>query len=200
VADTAELLVAISADLPSGYSLRLTHDSPPGTDWIGIEVVLPSSAVFLLAWMMGDDDVQFLHALRTAQGELIEFVLGEAWPRCPAHGSHPLQPGFVGWACPVGSAGPWDYGTLANLPVAPEAYREDGEVRWWLEDLGWGVVAGDEGDVRVHFSAVEPKGYRSLTEGEKVEYRVRTGLYGELRQGAFRQAEWVRRVRGEAGP
>ena len=188
-----ELLTAVSADLPPGYSLRITTDSPPGTDWLGIEAVLPGTEVFLLAWMTSDDDAQSLHGLRTAQGELIEHVLGEAWPRCPIHGGHPLQPGLVGWACPAGSAGPWDYGTLGDVAVAAEPHREDGEVRWWLGDLGWGVLADHEGDVWVHFSAIEAEGHRSLSEGERVEYRVRDSGRGEVRQGMFRQAEWVRR-------
>lgn len=196
VVDVPELLLAVSADLPPGYTLRLTYDSPPDTDWVGIEAVLPSSEVFLLAWMTSDDDVQFLHALRTAQGELIERVLDKAWPRCPVHGTHPLRPGPVGWACPAGApAGPWDYGSLAGVPVAPETHRRDGEVRWWLDDLGWGVVASNDGDVFVHFSMIEADGYRALTEGELVEYRIKTGRSGEVRQGLFRQAEWVRRVR-----
>jgi len=190
---TSNVLTAVSADLPAGYGLVLNEDSPPGTSFVGIDARLPDGRVRNLAWM-SPDPAGLLHGLRTAQGELIEHELGEAWPRCPTHGTHPLKPREDGWRCPAGEGGPWAYGTLADVPVSPEPHREDGVVRWWLDDLGWGVVASDEGDVWVHFSAVEAQGYRSLTEGERVEYRVGTGLYGEARQGAFRQAEWVRRL------
>jgi CspA family cold shock protein len=187
-----ELLVAVTADLPPGYELASNSENPPEPGWVALDAHTPDGRARQLAWLLPGPGHLF-DALRTAQGELIELELGEAWPRCPTHGTHPLKPEEDGWHCPVGGGGPWPYGTLADVPVQPEPHREDGVVRWWLDDLGWGVVAGDEGDLWVHFSFIEAEGYRSLTEGEKVEYRVRTDLRGDVRQGAFRQAEWVRR-------
>jgi CspA family cold shock protein len=189
---TADVLNAISGDLAPGYELVLNSDSPPQPGWVALDAHTPDGRALQLAWLLPGPGRLF-DALRTAQGELIEHELGEAWPRCPTHGTHPLKPEQDGWHCPVGDGGPWPYGSLADVLVAPAPHREDGVVRWWANDLGWGVVADHEGDVWVHFSAIEAEGYRSLTEGEKVEYRVRTGMHGEVRQGVFRQAEWVRR-------
>lgn len=59
-------------------------------------------------------------------------------------------------------------------------------MRWWLDDLAWGVVADHEGDVFVHFSMIEGTGYRSLPEGERVGIEV-----GTARHGMFRRAERV---------
>ena len=192
--DVPDLLAAVSADLPPGYSLRPTRD--PDHDWLGIEAVLPTGEVRLLAWTSDEDDGHLLDGLRTAQCELIEHELGEAWPRCPVHGTHPLRPGPGGWACPADSAGRWDYGSLSSVPVAPEPNRDDGEVRWWLDDLGWGLIAHHGGDVWVHISAIEGSGYRTLQEGERVEYR----LSGSKQAKFAQRAEWVRRTSQQAGP
>lgn len=183
------MIAAINRDLPDGYRLRLNDNDPPEPHWIAIEAEVPNGEVQQLAW--APDDRTLFDALRTAQGELIEHELGEAWPRCPTHGSHPLVPLSDGWHCPDDPDSRWDYGTLKNTPVAPEPDREDGEVRWWLEDEGWGVVAHHEGDLFVHFSAIEAEGYRALKEGERVEFRVSSGP-----QGRFQRADWVRQAPG----
>jgi hypothetical protein len=74
------------------------------------------------------------------QDYVIESVLGAAWPRCPLHGAHPLDPGNDDWVCPVSpSATPearWAFGTLANHPAPAEPVRPDGAVRWWLGGRG----------------------------------------------------------------
>jgi CspA family cold shock protein len=51
--------------------------------------------------------------------------------------------------------------------------RETGTVKWFSDQKGYGFIARDGGDdVFVHFSAIQGGGFRSLTEGERVEFSV----------------------------
>ena len=47
-----------------------------------------------------------------------------------------------------------------------------GTVKWFNADKGYGFLSNDEGgeDVFVHFSAIQTDGYRTLEEGQKVEF------------------------------
>ncbi len=55
-----------------------------------------------------------------------------------------------------------------------------GSVKWFSAEKGYGFITPDEGgkDVFVHYSAIQADGYRSLSEGQKVEYEVVTGQKG----------------------
>jgi CspA family cold shock protein len=55
-----------------------------------------------------------------------------------------------------------------------------GTVKWFNADKGYGFINPAEGgdDVFVHFSAISSEGYRSLSEGDKVEYEVEQGPKG----------------------
>lgn len=55
-----------------------------------------------------------------------------------------------------------------------------GTVKWFNSEKGFGFIARDEGDdVFVHFSAIEGTGYKSLEEGQKVEFEVGPGRKGD---------------------
>lgn len=55
-----------------------------------------------------------------------------------------------------------------------------GTVKWFNSDKGYGFVSTEEGkDVFVHFSAIQGDGYKSLEEGEKVEFDVVNSDRGE---------------------
>jgi len=183
--DLAASLSPINSDVPDGYTFNLTPDDSPDSRFVIIEATTPTGTR-RLAWT---DPDRFFDGVRTAQGELIEHELGQAWPRCPTHGSHPLKPEPDAWHCPSSPDNHWDYGTLKKTPVVPEPQREDGEVRWWMDDLAWGVVADHEGDLFVLWSMIEGTGYKSLVEGERVEYQVATARPGRFQ----RRAQWVRR-------
>ena len=55
-----------------------------------------------------------------------------------------------------------------------------GTVKWFNGEKGFGFIAPDDGskDVFVHFSAIAMEGYKTLTEGQRVEFEVVQGQKG----------------------
>lgn len=55
-----------------------------------------------------------------------------------------------------------------------------GIVKWFNNAKGYGFVTPDDGDqdVFVHFSAIDMEGYRTLKEGQRVEFEVEQGPKG----------------------
>ncbi|HZD00051.1 MAG TPA: cold-shock protein [Actinomycetes bacterium] len=54
-----------------------------------------------------------------------------------------------------------------------------GTVKWFNADKGYGFIASEgSGDVFVHFTAIQATGYRSLSEGQVVEFDVEQGRKG----------------------
>ncbi len=54
-----------------------------------------------------------------------------------------------------------------------------GTVKWFNAEKGYGFISQSEGaDVFVHYSAIEMNGYRSLEEGQQVEFDVQEGPKG----------------------
>ncbi|GEL94257.1 cold-shock protein [Cellulomonas composti] len=62
-----------------------------------------------------------------------------------------------------------------------------GAVKWFNSEKGYGFIAQDGGgaDVFVHYSAIDSQGYRTLDEGQRVEFEITQGDKGP-------QAEQVR--------
>lgn len=60
------------------------------------------------------------------------------------------------------------------------AVREKGTVKWFNDQKGFGFITPDSGakDVFVHHSAIVANGFRSLAEGDKVEFSVEQGAKG----------------------
>lgn len=57
--------------------------------------------------------------------------------------------------------------------------RETGTVKWFSDQKGYGFIARESGDdVFVHHSAIEGFGFKSLSEGERVEFTVEQGQKG----------------------
>lgn len=57
--------------------------------------------------------------------------------------------------------------------------RETGVVKWFNGGKGFGFISRDSGDdLFVHFSEIQADGYRSLNEGDKVEFTVAQGEKG----------------------
>jgi CspA family cold shock protein len=57
---------------------------------------------------------------------------------------------------------------------------QEGTVKWFSQDKGYGFIAPDDGseDVFVHYSAIAGSGFRTLEEGGKVSYEVTQGRKG----------------------
>jgi CspA family cold shock protein len=56
--------------------------------------------------------------------------------------------------------------------------RTSGNVKWFNDAKGFGFITTDQGDVFVHFSAIQGGGFRSLPEGATVELDVTQGPKG----------------------
>lgn len=56
----------------------------------------------------------------------------------------------------------------------------NGTVKWFNAEKGFGFIEREEGnDVFVHFSAIEGEGYKSLEEGQQVEFDIVSGDRGD---------------------
>lgn len=56
---------------------------------------------------------------------------------------------------------------------------KQGTVKWFNEEKGFGFIAVEsEKDVFVHFSSIQKDGFKTLKEGDKVEFEVEDGARG----------------------
>ena len=69
--------------------------------------------------------------------------------------------------------------------------RQSGKVKWFNENKGYGFILQDEGgqDVFVHYSEIKEEGYRTLAEGEVVEYEVAESPKGPQAKEVVRNGE-----------
>jgi CspA family cold shock protein len=60
----------------------------------------------------------------------------------------------------------------------------EGTVKWFNGEKGFGFIAVDGGeDVFVHFSAIAMDGYKTLSDGQRVEFEITTGQKGPQAEG-----------------
>jgi CspA family cold shock protein len=85
-------------------------------------------------------------------------------PDLPVHGT------FHGSTAEVSGRGPLEKGRRMAT----------GTVKWFNDAKGYGFITPDGGgkDVFVHHTAIQMEGFRSLAEGQKVEYEVTEGPKG----------------------
>ena len=54
-----------------------------------------------------------------------------------------------------------------------------GTVKWFSNEKGYGFIEREQGeDVFVHFSAIAMDGFKTLAEGQEVEFEIQTGAKG----------------------
>ena len=55
-----------------------------------------------------------------------------------------------------------------------------GQVKWFNDSKGFGFITPDDGskDIFVHNSAIQSNGFKTLTEGQKVEFEIQQGQKG----------------------
>jgi len=64
-------------------------------------------------------------------------------------------------------------------PSSKDAFMEQGTVKWFNGAKGYGFISRQNGeDVFVHFKAIVGEGYRTLNEGDKVQFDVEKGPKG----------------------
>ena len=69
--------------------------------------------------------------------------------------------------------------------------KKTGTVKWFSDQKGYGFIEQDEGgDVFVHFSAIVEQGFRSLREGERVEFTVEQGQKGHAAANVRKLQSW----------
>jgi CspA family cold shock protein len=57
--------------------------------------------------------------------------------------------------------------------------KEQGTVKWFNSEKGYGFISRDSGDdVFVHHSAIQATGFKSLNEGDRIEFEVARGPKG----------------------
>ena len=54
-----------------------------------------------------------------------------------------------------------------------------GTVKWFNNKRGWGFIVKEDGeDIFVHYSAIKGEGFRSLDEGQRVQFEIENGDKG----------------------
>ncbi len=57
--------------------------------------------------------------------------------------------------------------------------KYQGTVKWFNETKGYGFISRDDGtDIFVHYSAIEGQGFRSLRQGQRVEFEIASSPRG----------------------
>jgi cold shock protein len=63
-----------------------------------------------------------------------------------------------------------------------------GTVKWFNSEKGYGFIASPDGpDVFVHYSAIQSDGFRTLDEGDKVEFEIQAGRDGRSQAADVRK-------------
>lgn len=63
-----------------------------------------------------------------------------------------------------------------------------GKVKWFDRKKGYGFISSEDaqGDIFVHYSSIDERGFKSLTEGDSVQFELTQGPKGLLAQNVVR--------------
>ena len=68
---------------------------------------------------------------------------------------------------------------MGHEPLKGRQQMATGQVKWFNDAKGFGFITQEGGeDVFVHFSAIQAQGFKSLVEGDRVEFDVTRGPKG----------------------
>ena len=121
---------------------------------------------------MADLQTGLTRSARWVLGALLAIVLTSCAnvgsDASSATGGHPANS-----APPISSGGP------TTTSGQHKAVKTQGTVKWFNPDKGYGFIAVDGGkDVFVHYSDIQADGYRTLEEGQRVEFEITNGPNG----------------------
>jgi CspA family cold shock protein len=88
----------------------------------------------------------------------------------------------------IDTRGPVTRITGSGLSVTKEETVAVGTVKWFNSEKGYGFIESTEGpDVFVHYSAIQADGFRTLDEGDQVEFEVQAGRDGRSQAADVRK-------------
>ena len=68
-----------------------------------------------------------------------------------------------------------------------------GKVKWFSPEKGWGFIIGEDGkDIFVHYSSIQADGFRTLEEGQVVEYEIIEGDRGKQAVNVKVKAQYLK--------
>jgi cold shock protein len=74
----------------------------------------------------------------------------------------------------------WRFNGAGHRHDGKEVRLAQGTVKWFSNEKGYGFIARSDGDdVFVHYTAITGDGYRTLNEGQEVEFDIVEGPKGE---------------------
>jgi cold shock protein len=75
---------------------------------------------------------------------------------------------------------PAQHGVAAEVSLQESAMRTSGKVKWFNDAKGFGFITpdGDNKDCFVHYSSIQGEGFKTLAEGEAVEFDLVQGQKG----------------------
>src|SRR4026208_2455387 len=89
------------------------------------------------------------------------------------------MPGLLLYRAPQAGSGLSSLVGADRFPSQEAARMARGKVKWFNDAKGYGFIEQDSGeDVFVHFSAISMEGFKTLAEGQEVEFEIRTGDKG----------------------
>ncbi len=166
------LLEATDGAILAAIQARLEPESSEGMDADSGRVALPGSHDEREA-NEAETDEALNHLLTTTDDALLSAI--ERRTHQHPMSKDPLEPARPDGSPPGSQAGSADSSPVRTGPV------QTGTVMWFNVEKGYGYIRADGGhDVFVHYSAVQTENYRTLEEGQRVEFHIAPSARGPM--------------------